>query len=368
MILEQLNLGACKTYLVASEQAGEALLVDPLRAGVERYLAELQRRGLRLRYLLDTHVHADHLSGAAELQARTGVPYLVHRLSASACARSRVDEGQELELGELRLGFLHTPGHAPDSLTVLLPGKLLTGDFLFIGEGGAGRTDLPGGDAGEHWDALQKLVGLPDALEVHPGHDYHGHAASTLGQERRSNPRLLPRGRAEYVGWLNAQVLGPAEWMREVIRANYACATQPGEVHIPEEAPACEVGGTRGATPAVLVRQLPAEALVDLLGAGQVEVLDVREPQEFIGPLGHLPGARLVPLGTLSQRLGELTPLREREVVVVCRSGNRSASGASALSAAGFARVSSLQGGMLRWNELGLPVTRAEESEQPYSQ
>lgn len=353
MYFRQLNSAACKTYLIASMQSKEAILVDPVLEGVDDYLKKVAQEGFRLRYVIDTHVHADHISGGAALRDRAGVDYIMHETSASACANRRVHEGDELMLGEIRIEFLHTPGHTQDSLTLMLPNRLLTGDFLFIGAGGAGRTDLPGGDAGEHWDSLQKLNDLPDALLIFPAHDYHGRQNSTLGEERQQNPRLKKRSRDEYVDWLETLKLGPADWMADVIRANYACAQDPREAWIPVDQPACEVKGTQGNVNVELVHTISAEALRRELDEGRIPVLlDVRQPEEFDGELGHIPNSLLIPVGELPKRLDELEEHRYREVVTICRSGGRSATAAAVLTVAGFKNVRSLEGGMKRWNEV----------------
>lgn len=357
MIFEQLNHSACKTYLIASEQTKEALLVDPVLEQNDRYLEVLARRGLTLRYVVDTHVHADHLSGAAALRERLGVDYLMHHRSVSSCANRRVGDGDSLQLGEIPVRFLHTPGHTQDSITVVLPDRILTGDFLFLGEGGAGRTDLPGGDAGEHWDSLQKLASLPGGMLIYPGHDYHGHAQSTLAEERVKNERLAPRTREQYTSWLNGLKLGPAAWMADVIKANYACARDPKAAFIPVDQPACEVKGTVGTTKAELVRTLSVETLsAEMNHSNRPILLDVREREEFAG--GHIPGARLIPVGQISKHIDELAGLEERPIVTVCRSGGRSATAAAVLTVAGFKNVRSLDGGMRRWTELGGVVTR----------
>lgn len=359
MIFAQLNEGPCRTYMIASELSGAAMLVDPVLEQVDRYLQELGRWDLVLKYVVDTHVHADHISGGSALRDRTGVDYVMHRLSASACASQRVEEGDQLRLGEINVGVLHTPGHTQDSVTLVLPDRLLTGDFLFIGEGGAGRTDLPGGDPGEHWDALQKLRAFADATRIFPAHDYHGRSHSTLGVERRNNPRLRPRTREEYVEWLASLRLGPAAWMADVIRANYACARDPRAAWIPVDQPACEVKGTAGNVNSELVELVSVETLASSLAAPEPPtVIDVREADEYSGELGHIPGARLVPLGELPRRLGELQGLEGRPVVTVCRSGGRSATAAAILTVAGFRHVRSLDGGMRRWKAAGRPVER----------
>jgi glyoxylase-like metal-dependent hydrolase (beta-lactamase superfamily II)/rhodanese-related sulfurtransferase len=358
MVFEQLNDAACKTYLIASERTKEAMLVDPVLEEVDRYLEILRERGLALRYVVDTHVHADHISGAATLRDRTQVDYIMHHNSVSSCANLRVGEGDTVNLGELEFHVLHTPGHTQDSITLRLPDRILTGDFLFIGSGGAGRTDLPGGDAGEHWDSLQKLRSLPGELLVFPAHDYHNREYSTLAQERADNPRLQARSRADYVRWLDEQRLGPAEWMADVVKANYACAMDPRAAWIPADQPSCEVKGTATSANAELVHTISAELLAQQIESDAPPVvLDVREPEELGGELGSIAGARNIPIGQLARRITELGGLESQPIVTVCRSGGRSATAAAVLSTSGFRNVRSLDGGMRRWSELGYPAT-----------
>lgn len=359
MHFEQLNSAACKTYLIASEQTKEAMLVDPVLEEVDRYLEIVRARGFELRYVLDTHVHADHISGAPTIRDRTGVDYVMHHNSVSSCANVRVGEGDVLHLGELEIHVLHTPGHTQDSITLRLPDRLLTGDFLFIGTGGAGRTDLPGGDAGEHWDSLQKLRELPGDLLVFPAHDYHGREHSTLEIERVNNPRLRTRGRADYVRWLDEQRLGPAEWMADVVKANYACAMDPRAAWIPADQPTCEVKGTAANVNTELVRTMSPESLARVIGSGAAPlVIDVREPDEIMQEFGRIPGARNIQVGQLAKRLGELAGLESSPIVTVCRSGGRSGTAAAVLATSGFDDVRSLDGGMRRWTELGYPTER----------
>jgi len=359
MIFDEINGTACKTYLIASEATAEAALIDPVLENVDRYLEEIRRRKLDLKYIIDTHVHADHISGGASLRDRTGADYVMHTLSASGCANVRVDEGDTLRVGDIAIRVLHTPGHTQDSITLVLPDRILTGDFLFIGEGGAGRTDLPGGDAGEHWDALEKLVSLPDSTGVWPAHDYHGRHSSTLGAERSANPRLQKRTREEYVEWLEGFTLGPADWMADVVGANYACARDPKAAWIPVDQPTCEVGGTEGNVNVELVKTIPAAETRRLLDGKDENVplvLDVRQPEEF--EEGHIRGARLIPVGDLPKAIPDLETHKNRAVLTVCRSGGRSATAAAILTIAGFANVRSIEGGMDAWKSHGLPVER----------
>lgn len=245
MIFEQLSEGNCRTYLVAD--AGDAILVDPLLGREDHYLAALKSRGLALKQVLDTHVHADHLSACALLRDRTGADHGVHAASRVAEGNLRVEEGQRLQVGAVAVDILHTPGHTPDSMTLRLPDRLLTGDFLFLGEGGAGRTDLPGGDPSAHWDSIRKLEGLDGDLLIFPGHDYHGRTSSTLAEERKVNPRLQPRSREAYAAWLTGMQMPPADWMKAVVQANLTCARDARGVEIPVGGAVCEVDRLRRA-------------------------------------------------------------------------------------------------------------------------
>lgn len=193
MLFEELNgvQSECRSYLVASGSA--AMMVDPLLPRLSDYLARLAAGGLRLEYSVDTHTHADHLSATKELCRRTGA-------RSAGAPRSVVQlplaDGDSFLLGDLRVVAWASPGHTADSLVLLLPGKLLAGDTLFIGA--TGRTDLPTGDAEAEWDSLQRLLTLPDETEVWPGHDYNQQTFSTIGEEKRTNKRLQ-MSRADFI-------------------------------------------------------------------------------------------------------------------------------------------------------------------------
>ena len=193
MILSELNGGSCKTYLIADEGRGHAVLVDPLYAHVDRYIAVLAYHRLQLDLVIDTHTHAI-ISGCPQLRALIA-PALRHaEMGPSPAVDVHLDDGEEIEVGDLQVRILHTPGHTPDGMSLLVEGNVLTGDTLFIG--GSGRTDFAGGDAGAQFDAVtRKLFTLPDDTVVRPGHDYRGNTTSTIGREKQTNPRLANRTR-----------------------------------------------------------------------------------------------------------------------------------------------------------------------------
>lgn len=368
MILEQIGPAACRSYLVGCEQARRVVLVDPLAEDVDRVLARLERDGLRLDLVVDTHTHADHHSGGREVARRTGVPYALHEATQCTGVDERLEDGRELEVGRVKLEVLHTPGHTPDSLTLRAGPNLLTGDFLFLAQDGAGRLDLPGGDPAAHWDSLRRLARFDDAHRVLPGHDYQGNADATLGVERRRNPRFQNVTREEYVAWQRAVAMPTPRWMLDVIAANLGTAEAHRAHHAAEPAAddglgeeACTTGACAAGPLECVPLVMPAEAhrRRALPEADRPFLLDVREPWEFSGPYGcHAPGAHLIPLGQLPGRLQELPEDPEREVLIICKSGGRSAHAAAFLIQQGRRRVFNVALGTDGWVREGLPVER----------
>lgn len=357
MRLETLATDGCRTHLIAAERTREAVLVDPLIGQADALLALLKERGLALRWVVDTHTHADHLSAGALFLQKSGASYLMHDNARAACVTKRVAHGEKLGVGEVTLEFLHVPGHTRDSMMIALPGALLTGDFLFLGRDGAGRLDLPGGDAGAHYESLRRLDAFKDGVEVRPGHDYRGRAVSSLKDERAANPVLRPRSREEYLRYWAGLKQDPAEWMGAVVAANGAGTTDPDAAPIPKGGYSCAAGGACAADPAEpAVTEWTPQEVAAKLRARAVKVIDVREPDEYSGELGRIAGSRLIPLDELPARVAEVPP---GPVVAVCRSGKRSARGAVALMKSGRKDVYSMAGGMLAWNDAGLPVEYA---------
>jgi glyoxylase-like metal-dependent hydrolase (beta-lactamase superfamily II) len=186
----------CKSYIVGCEESCAAAIIDPALDLVDRYIGEIGRQGLRVRYIIDTHTHADHFSGAQALRRQFGAPIVMHRLSPAPHVDLHVEDGHSLPLGAMRLAILHTPGHTRDSIAIHVEDRVFTGDTLLIG--GTGRSDLPSGDPDQLFDSLfGKLLALPDETLVFPAHDYKGRDSSTIGDERRANPRLARTDRAK---------------------------------------------------------------------------------------------------------------------------------------------------------------------------
>jgi hydroxyacylglutathione hydrolase len=186
-------------YLIGDEEAQVAAVVDPAW-DIEKIIDFAKRNRLRIVYAINTHQHPDHVSGNDELASATGAKIVAHEASRNRKDIS-IEDGETLHVGSLELRFIHTPGHSPDHVCVLVNGKLMTGDALFIGE--CGRTDLPGGSSEQMYDSLfNKLMTLPDNVEVYPGHDYGSKPHSTIAYEKAHNYVLKPRTLKEFVQFM----------------------------------------------------------------------------------------------------------------------------------------------------------------------
>ena len=347
MLFRELNRSKCKTYLIACEESHRAVLVDPIRDKIDRYLALLSYHALKLEAVIDTHTHADHRTGGFDLKELTGAKVIMHRRAPAPHVNVHVDNGDKISVGDLQLQVLYTPGHTPDGISLFAGDRVLTGDTLLIR--GTGRCDFAGGDAGEQFDAItQKLFALPDETLVFPAHDYRGNTHSTIGDEKRLNPRITGRTRDEYVDLMNNLGLPLPDKIQEVLQPNQS-ALDDDRLRFPS---LVELNQVRQLTPnqvQVLLGTLPAPVL-----------LDVREPEEYTGELGHISGSILIPLKDLPSRAGELERHKDRHIVAICRAGVRSSTAAAILTGLGFEQVSNLKGGMLDWNNDNLPVERSE--------
>ncbi|MEM9163530.1 MAG: MBL fold metallo-hydrolase [Cyanobacteria bacterium P01_F01_bin.4] len=210
------------TYLIADCDSAEALLVDPVLGQVERDLKLLRELGLTLRYCLETHVHADHVTSAAALRKATGCLGVVPDQAQVSCADRFIHHGDTLQVGAIRVRAISTPGHTDSHMAYLVGNRLLTGDALFIR--GCGRTDFQGGDAGTLFDSVtQRLFTLPDSTRVYPGHDYRGQTVSSIEEETRWNPRFAERSRDEFIQFMTALNLPNPQKMMEALPANQQC-------------------------------------------------------------------------------------------------------------------------------------------------
>lgn len=346
MIFQQIATGGCQSYLVGCAASCSAVLIDPALQQIDRYLGLAGREGLRIKYVIDTHTHADHFSATRQLRDALGVPIVMHRDSPSPHADLRLDDGDMLVVGELRLQALHTPGHTADSMCLLAGDRVFTGDTLLIGA--TGRTDLPTGDPERLFDSLfGKLLTLDSGLLVYPAHDYKGRGHSTIGDEASSNPRLQQRDRAAFVRMMRELNLSAPDHMTEALRTNM----------------------TGGKTVAQLLAEAAAKVpfisldqLSHRIGerANDFVVLDVRERDAY--EQGHVPGARHLPRGQLELRVNQAFPDPTLRILTVCEFGKVSTLAAATLRELGFRRAVALDGGMQAWRAAGHPTERGDDA------
>ena len=342
------------TYLLGDAQAGEAVVIDPVFEHARRDLALLHELGLRLVATLDTHVHADHVTGAWLLKQRSGSAIALAAVAGAAEADRGLQHGDRIAFGRRWLDVRATPGHTDGCLTYVLDdqSRAFTGDCLLVR--GCGRTDFQqGSPAALYRSVHEQIFSLPDHCLLYPGHDYRGITVTSVAEERRFNPRLGGDVNAtDFAGYMNHLGLPHPKQMAIAVPANLRCGRPADGVALPDEpawAPLTYTfGGIWEIQPAALEERLAAE------GAARVQLIDVREEAEFNDALGHLPGAQLLPLSSLGARLGEIDPARP--VVTVCRSGARSAQASVLLHKAGMSQVANLAGGLLRWRAEALPV------------
>jgi sulfur dioxygenase len=341
------------TYLLGDSASRAAVLIDPVFEQVRRDAALIGELGLTLIASLETHVHADHVTGASLLKQRTGCKIAVSKASGVAGADRYLVQDDVIGFGERRLLVRATPGHTGGCLTYVLDDSSMafTGDCLLIR--GSGRTDFQGGDpAAMYRSVREQIFALPDACLLYPAHDYRGLTVTSVAEERRFNPRLggdIAVG--DFTGYMKNLRLAHPRLLNVAVPANLRC----GQPEI-AEGERFEVGADPAWAPLRYsfagVWEIDPHGLEEL--ARPVQILDVREADEFTGPLGHIAGAVLIPLGELAKRVDELQ--RGRPIIAVCRAGGRSAQATAILQQAGFSEIANLNGGMLRWRAEGYPV------------
>jgi len=345
MIFEQIATGGCQSYVIGCDETCAAAVVDPEASQVDRYLALAARHGLRIRYLIDTHTHADHFSASQSLARQLGVPVVMHRASPAPFVDMRVDDGEMIVVGQLRLEVIHTPGHTRDSICLALPDRLLTGDTLLIGA--TGRTDLPTGDPAALYDSLfDNLLKLEPALLIYPAHDYQGQGHSTLGRELAENPRLKVAGREAFVAQMSNLNLTMPRHLTEALRTNLSGGKTVAQL-------IAEAGARVPFMSMAEVKQRVEAGLGDLV------VLDVRERDAY--EAGHIPGARLIPRGQLELAVNTALPDPTQRILCYCELGKVSTLAAATLRDLGFTRAVALDGGMIAWQESGYPVRTGKE-------
>lgn len=337
MLFETFSAGGCRSYLLGCEASCAAVLIDPELSLVDRYKGRLAQLGLTLRYVVDTHTHADHFSAGKELGRALGVPVAMHRLSAAPHADLRLDDGDMLIAGSLKLAAMHTPGHTRDSMCLVVEDRVFTGDTLLIG--GTGRTDLPTGDPNDLYESLfTKLLRLPGETLVYPAHDYKGRTHSTIAEEIAANPRLQKTERAAFVAMMRDLDLAAPTHLTEALRTNMS----------------------GGKTVAQLLSE--AAAGVPFMSMGELQgrlgsnssdlvVIDLREREAY--EAGHIAGARHLPRGQLELRVNGELPDPTVRIVTCCEFGKISTLAAATLRDLGFMRATALDGGIAAWREAG---------------
>jgi glyoxylase-like metal-dependent hydrolase (beta-lactamase superfamily II)/rhodanese-related sulfurtransferase len=328
------------TYLLADLASREALLIDPVFEQARRDAALVDELGVKLAWTLETHVHADHVTGAWLLREKLGSRIALSASAGAEGADKYLAPHERVSFGKRYLEARPTPGHTSGCTTFVLDDRSMafTGDALFIR--GCGRTDFQGGDARTLYRSVrEQIFSLPERCLIYPGHDYRGLTVTSVGEEKLYNPRLAESiGEGGFVGYMSHLGLAHPKQMDVAVPANLKCG-RPEKIDTadPDWAPLTYTfAGIWEVQPHWLEEH-----------ANDVQIVDVREPDEFNGPLGHVPGAVLIPLGTLGQSTAQLS--RTKPLVTVCRSGARSAQATVLLGKAGFDKVANLSGGMLRW-------------------
>lgn len=338
------------TYLLASRDTREAVLIDPVFEQFTRDAALLAELELRLTHTLETHVHADHVTSAWLCKQRLGSRIVVAAAAGATGADLEVRPGDVIRFGAEALEVRATPGHTNGCVTYVSADHLMafTGDALLVRA--AGRTDFQQGDAHLLYRSVhQQIFTLPDDCMVYPAHDYQGRTATSVGEERRHNPRLGgTRSETDFVGFSSNLDLPHPKQLDVAVPANLRCGRP--EVEPPPDATWGPVTRSFAGVPSIDPLWLEEHH-------AEVLVLDVREAAELTGELGHITGAVHIPLGQLRARAASLPTTRP--IVTVCRSGGRSAQACTILAAAGLTQFANLSGGMVEWRSRGLPVADA---------
>ena len=345
MVFEQIATGGCQSYLIGCGDSCVAALIDPELSQIDHYIALTARDGVRIRYVIDTHTHADHFSATRELARQLDVPVVMHRASPAPFVDMRIGDGEMIVLGKLRLQAMHTPGHTADSMCLRVEDRIFTGDTLLIGA--TGRTDLPSGDPEALYDSLfNRVLHLDPALKVYPAHDYKGRSHSTIADEIATNPRLQKRDRAEFVEMMRNLNLTMPTHITEALRTNMSGGKTVAGL----------LAEATATVPFMSLSELKArvEAAED-----DLIVLDVRERDAYES--GHIPGARLLPRGQLELRVNQDLPDPTRRILACCELGYISTLAAATLRGMGFTRAVALDGGMKAWREVGYPLKPGKE-------
>ena len=325
------------TYLLADTISKEAVLIDTVIEHVDRDLKLIDELGLKLKYVIDTHIHADHVTGSGKIRSIRSVQTAVPKKANVPCADLNLIEGDKINFGSFVVQVLETPGHTDASISFVCEDMVFSGDALLIR--GTGRTDFQSGSAADLYDSItKKLFTLPAASKLYPAHDYKGFTSSTIDAEIKHNPRAGGgRTKEEFVKIMSELKLAYPKQINEAVPANQACGS---------------VGPSKQSE---AYKTLSSAAAIENLD--EMLIVDVRGPDEFYGELGRIVGAHQIKLGPdLKQFLQGYD--RNEKIFFVCRSGKRSAEASKLALDMGFQKVAHLEGGMISWNQNKLPVEK----------
>ena len=343
MIFRQLfeSVSGTYSYLLASRRGGEALIIDPVLEKVDRYLQLMDELNLKLVKAVDTHLHADHITGLGALRDRTHCITVMGEQSQVDVVSMRVSDGDSLQIEGLSLEAIYTPGHTDDSYSFRMEDRVFTGDTLLIR--GTGRTDFQNGDARAQYDSIfNRLLKLPDETLVYPAHDYKGDAVSTIAEERAHNPRLQVKSADEYAAIMNSLNLPNPKMMDVAVPANKLQGMAQEQI------------AKRGWA-------FSAEQAAALLDRPDITLIDLREKRERERH-GALPGALHLPYPDLQASIGpggmlhELAKSANKTLVFYCAFGERSAMAVQASQDAGIHMARHIQGGIDAWKKSGGPL------------
>ena len=343
MIFRQLfdSISGTYTYLLASRRGGEALIIDPVLEKVDRYIQLVDELDLRLVKAIDTHLHADHITGLGALRDRTHCITVMGERSKVDVVSMRLSEGDKLTIEGVALDVLYTPGHTDDSYSFLMRDRVFTGDTLLIR--GTGRTDFQNGDARAQYDSIfNKLLRLPDETMVFPAHDYKGETVSTIAEEKRFNPRLQVKSVDEYVDLMGNLKLANPKMMDVAVPANMRVGLAQDEI------------ARRGWA-------LSAREAIALIGCPDVAFVDLRERAER-EKHGTIAGSLHAPYPELAENVGrggmlhELARATGKRILFYCAFGERSAMAVQAAQDVGLASTCNLTGGIDAWKKAGGPL------------
>jgi glyoxylase-like metal-dependent hydrolase (beta-lactamase superfamily II)/rhodanese-related sulfurtransferase len=345
MIFRQLfeSVSGTYTYLIASRHGGEALIIDPVLEKVDRYLQLVRELDLKLVKAVDTHLHADHVTGLGALRDRTHCVTVMGEQTKADVVSMRVTEGDRIEIEGLSLDVLYTPGHTDDSYSYLLDDRVFTGDTLLIR--GTGRTDFQNGSARAQYDSIfNKLLKLSNETLVYPAHDYKGDTVSTIGEEKLFNPRLKVKSVDEYVDLMNNLKLPNPKMMDVAVPANMHVGLHQDEIR--------RKGWAVSAAEALALRGRPDVAIVDLREKSE------RERHGTIPGSLHAPYPDLLENISAGGMLHELAAATGKRIVFYCAFGERSAMAVQAAQDVGLKAASHIEGGIDAWKKANGPVAR----------